>query len=273
MENFRRLEIDRAIASLETNQSLLYVGDEGCGKSAIAQDVHTAFSSRSWRVGIIDGTGTAKSILLELADQFGCDITDPSTGKALNADRLRDMLGVVLNEPQTLLICDDAHRYSIAMRLWLKKNLGDRALLLVLATKPPRSDLFLKMPRISIQNLESSEIRQIMLEEAAEIGVRLSADRIAELEQRCGGNPSLAQRTVQELSIGVGADEEGDRFDYIDGTPFLIAALSIIGIVRFIGMGLGDKSLYIIGGIATIGAITLRIVLMKTNMRNKTRIE
>jgi len=61
--------------------------------------------------------------------------------------------------------------------------------------------------------------------------------------------------------------------DYIDGTPFLVAAISLVGIVRFIGMGLGSQSLYIIGSIATISAISLRVILMRANYRNKTRIE
>jgi hypothetical protein len=96
---------------------------------------------------------------------------------------------------------------------------------------------------------------------------------IADLEQRCGGNPFLARRVVREQSLNLSSGEQGDRVDYVDGTPFLIAGLSLIGIVRFIGMGLGDRSLYIIGGIATIGAISLRVVLMRANYRNKSRIE
>ena len=112
-----------------------------------------------------------------------------------------------------------------------------------------------------------------MLEEAEEIGLKLPASKIAELEQRCGGNPFLARRVVRELSLDLGTDDEGDRVDYIDGTPFLIAGLSMLGIVRLIGLGLGDRSLYIIGGIATVTAISIRLVLMRANMRNKSRIE
>ncbi|MCA6599736.1 MAG: hypothetical protein IM537_05870 [Pseudanabaena sp. M57BS1SP1A06MG] len=129
------------------------------------------------------------------------------------------------------------------------------------------------MPRIAIQGMSSAEIREIMIEEAEEIGLKLPASKIAELEQRCGGNPFLARRVVRELSLDLGENEEGDRIDYIDGTPFLIAALSMIGVVRLIGLGLGDRSMYIIGGIATISAISIRLVLMRANMRNKSRIE
>lgn len=275
MDNFRRLEIDKAIASLETHQSLLMFGDEGSGKSAIADGVRTAFRSRGWKVAIAEYSGSAKTTLIDICDQLGCKTEDNSGKKPrpFTADELREEIAQALKISNTLLICDNAHRYPVSMRYWLQDCIADRALLFLLAVSPPRRDLFLKMPRIAIPPMQSAEIREIMLEEADDIGLKLPASQIAELEQRCGGNPFLATRVVRELSLGLGTEEEGDRVDYIDGTPFLVAALSLIGIVRFIGMGLGDKSLYIIGGIATISAITLRIVLMRANVRNKTRIE
>lgn len=275
MENFRQTEIDKAIASLETNQSLLMIGEEGSGKTAIAESVRTAFKSRGWNVAIADYSSSAKTTLLEICDQLGCDIEDNSGNKPkpYTADQLREEIAQELKISNTLLICDNAHRYPVSLRYWLQDCLGDRALLLMLATKPPVGGIFFKMPRIPIPPLESLQIREIMLEEADEINLKLPSSTIADLEQRCGGNPFLARRVVREQSLNLGADEQGDRVDYVDGTPFLIAGLSLIGIVRFIGMGLGDKSLYIIGGIATISAISLRVVLMRANYRNKSRID
>jgi len=275
MENFRIAEINQAIASLETNQSLLIIGEEGSGKSAIADAVRSTFKKRGWKVAIAEYTGSAKNTLLEIADQLGCDTADHSGNKPrpYTADELREEIGQALVQSHTLLICDNAHRYPISMRYWLQDCLGDQALLLILAVNPPRRDLFLKMPRIYIKPLQSSEIREIMLEEADEIGLKLPASELALLEQRCGGNPFLARRVVREQSLNLAQDQEGDRIDYIDGTPFLIAALSLVGVVRLIGLGLGDKSLYIIGGIFTISAITLRILVTRANSRNKTRLE
>ena len=279
MENFRQFEINEAIRTLETHQSLLMIGEEGSGKTAIAESVRTAFKSRGWNVAIADYASGAKDTLLEIADQFGCQVADNSgkNPKPYTASQLREEITQTLEESDTLLICDNAHRYPISLRYWLQDCLssksGDRALLLMLATKPPVGGIFFKMPRISIQPMVSQEIREIMLEEADEINLKLPASTIADLEQRCGGNPFLARRVVREQSLNLGADEQGDRVDYVDGTPFLIAGLSLIGIVRFIGMGLGDKSLYIIGGIATISAISLRVILMRANYRNKSRIE
>jgi hypothetical protein len=212
---------------------------------------------------------------VEIAEQLGCKTEDNSGKKPrpYTADELRDEIGQALNIKNTLLICDDAHRYPVSMRYWLQDCIGDLALLLMLAVKPPKRDLFLKMPRIYLQAMESSLIREIMLEEADEIGLKLPASELALLEQRCGGNPFLARRVVREQSLNLGSDQEGDRVDYIDGTPFLIATLSMVGVVRLIGLGLGNRSLYIIGGIFTISAITLRILVTRANSRNKTRLE
>ena len=275
MDNFREAEINQAIASLETNQSLLIIGEEGSGKTAIAESVRTAFKSRGWNVAIAEFSGSAKSTLLEICDQLGCDTEDNSGNKPrpFTADQLREEIAQELKRSHVMLICDNAHRYPVSLRYWLQDCVGSKALLLMLATKPPVGGIFFKMPRIYIRALESLQIREIMLEEAGEINLKLPASTIADLEQRCGGNPFLARRVVREHSLNLGADEQGDRVDYVDGTPFLIAGISLISIVRFIGLGLGDKSLYIIGGIATVSAITLRVLLMRANYRNKSRIE
>jgi len=275
MDNFRQNEINQAIASLETKQSLLIIGEEGSGKTAIAEAVETVFSSRGWNVAIADYESSSKDTLLEICDQLGCDTADNSGAKPkpYSAAQLRMEIKAALLTSNTLLICDNANHYPVAMQRWLKNCLADRALLLMLATKPPAGGIFFKMPRIYIRALESLQIREIMLEEADEIGLKLPASELALLEQRCGGNPFLARRVVREQSLNLGSDQEGDRVDYIDGTPFLIATLSMVGVVRLIGLGLGNRSLYIIGGIFTISAITLRILVTRANSRNKTRLE
>jgi hypothetical protein len=146
------------------------------------------------------------------------------------------------------------------------------AVMLLLATKPPRKDLFLKMPRTTLQPLQVEEVRSLMLAEAKVLGVTADNAKLAELQERSGGNPYLAKRVMREEVLGIGEGLEGDHVEYIDGTPFLIAAISLVAIVRFVGLGLGDKSLYIIGGIATVLAITLRVGLMRANSRTGAKL-
>ena len=71
--------------------------------------------------------------------------------------------------------------------------------------------------------------------------------------------------------LGIGEEMSTDHRQYVDGTPFLIASLSAIGIVRFVGLGMGDKALYMVGGIATLAAISLRTLFSAVN-RKSTRL-
>ncbi|MFN5725249.1 MAG: ATP-binding protein, partial [Pseudanabaena sp.] len=81
MENFRQAEINQAIASVETNQSLLIIGDEGSGKSAIADGVRSAFRSRGWKVAIAEYSGSAKNTLIDICDQLSLETYDDSGKK------------------------------------------------------------------------------------------------------------------------------------------------------------------------------------------------
>jgi energy-coupling factor transporter ATP-binding protein EcfA2 len=279
----RQSEIKQAIAALLERQSLLVLGDEGSGKTQIANAVSEAMIAKGFLVAIAGYGGSAKRTFTEIADQLGVSTTrSNSAGReiALTADELRDAIAPVLTGEkatadgitgilaQPILICDDAHRYPQSMRFWLQDAIGNGAVLLLLATKPPRKDIFLKMPRIALQALQVEEVRSLMLAEAMVLGVTVDNAKLAELQERSGGNPYLAKRVMREEILGIGEGLEGDHVEYIDGTPFLIAILSMIGIIRFVGLGLGDRSLYIIGGVSTILAISLRVVLMRANSRN-----
>jgi hypothetical protein len=110
-----------------------------------------------------------------------------------------------------------------------------------------------------------------MYAEATAQGMAINPAKFADLQQRVGGNPALAKRVVHEEMLGIGEEMSTDHRQYIDGTPFLLASLSAVGVVRFIGLGLGDKALYIVGGVATILALTLRALFYTIN-RKSTRL-
>jgi len=74
---------------------------------------------------------------------------------------------------------------------------------------------------------------------------------------------------VKETALGIAAVETGEHYQYVDGTPFLLALLSVVGVVRFIGLGLGDKALYVLGGIATVLMVGVRALLYAANRRRR----
>ncbi|HHP7245539.1 MAG TPA: ATP-binding protein [Elainellaceae cyanobacterium] len=222
-----------------------------------------------YRVAIASYCGAAKETLVAIADQIDVPtVTQEEKPKAMTAYQLRDELLKNLVSPKMLLIVDDAHRFPSSLRYWLEDIHRKGGLLLLLATAPPAKDISLKMPRIEMHPLKNDEIRALMYQEALSHGMTLQPSLFAELQQRAGNNPALAKRVVREALLGIGEEQSTDHQQYVDGTPFLVAALTAVGIVRFIGMGMGDRSLYIIGGIATLAAVALRTIFYTVNRKS-----
>jgi hypothetical protein len=133
--------------------------------------------------------------------------------------------------------------------------------MLLLATRPPRRDVFLKLPRIELKPLDRQPIRELMKAAAAELGVDLTPSQLARLQERAGGNPMLARRVIREEYLGL-EDTSPDHSEWIDGTPLLIAGLMIFVVLRFIGRGIHSNDLYLLGGVLTVAVGIARVLLM-----------
>lgn len=265
----RQAEVEQVTGALSAQQSILVLGESGSGKSWIARRVAEQLQQQRYQTAIATYCGAAKETLVSIADQLDVPtVSQDDRPKPLTAEQLRKELLKHLPAPKTLLIIDDAHRFPASLRYWLEEVLREGGLLLLLADQPPAKDIFLKMPRIEMQPLKNDQIRSLMYQEALAHGMTLNPSQFAELQQRAGNNPALAKRVVHEALLGIGESQSTDHHQYVDGTPFLVAGLTAIGIIRFVGLGLGDKSLYIIGGIATLAAIAIRTVMYTVNRRS-----
>ena len=202
---------------------------------------------------------TPKQTLLDLASQLGVD-TEDLEGKKLTSAELATAIADHLKHNTAFLICDDAHRYPVQLRTWLEDLHAQHQPMLLLALFPPAKDIFLKLPRIELKPLGDRPIRELMKATAQRLGIAMLPAQLAALQQRCGGNPMLAQRVVMEEYLGL-EDTSPDHTQWIDGTPFLIAALMILVITRFVGLGLNSTSLYLIGGILTVAVGVIRLLI------------
>jgi len=271
----RQNEKEKFLQVALEKQSFLVVADAGSGKTTMANLVKDELINHGLNVAIADYAGDAKSTLQNISDQLAIDTfkmvpREKSDDKevALTATEMKAAIAEVLKTSNSILICDNAHRYPTALRYWLEEIVKGGGTILMFATHPPRAGIFLIMPRIEMKSLETNDVRSLMLEEANVLGVKVEISKLAELQERSGGNPYLAKRAIREEALGLGEGEAGDHVEYIDGTPFLIAGISLVAIVRFIGLGLGDKGLYMIGGIATVLAITIRVFFQYMNRRS-----
>jgi hypothetical protein len=178
----------------------------------------------------------------------------------MTSQQLQEAIADWLSQNTAFLILDDAHRFPTSLRCWLEKLHSQEQPMLLLATYPPARDIFIKLPRLELEPLPDKAIREIMSDEAVNLGIELTPGQLADLQQRTGGNPMLARRTVREEYLGL----EGHALDHtqwIDGTPLLIAGLMCFMILRFLGLGFNNTSLYLLGGILTVAVGVVRLMI------------
>jgi hypothetical protein len=52
-----------------------------------------------------------------------------------------------------------------------------------------------------------------------------------------------------------------DHTEWIDGTPLLLAVLLVFSVIRFLGRGLHQTDLYLLGGFLAVGIGIVRLLL------------
>ena len=100
-------------------------------------------------------------------------------------------------------------------------------------------------------------IREVMEAEALRQGLNLSKSRLAALQPLAGRNPMLARKIIRNEKLGLKQDKP-EHTQYVVVMPIIIAALLSFGIVRFVGMGTGNKGLYITGGGCLVAGMALK---------------
>jgi hypothetical protein len=144
--------------------------------------------------------------------------------------------------------------------VWLLSLLEAGQPLLLFATHPPRKDIFLKLSRIELKALPHASIRELMQTAAQELGLELTPSQLATLQERCGGNPMLARRVIRETYLGLETTAP-DHTEWMDGTPLLLAALLVFSVIRFLGRGLQQTDLYVLGGFLAVAIGIVRLLL------------
>lgn len=240
----------QAFKAINSRRNLLILGEAGSGKSAFANKLKEHFP-KSALVNYVE----ASQFINDLAIQLDIDIENekgnPISSKVLKSE-------MMLNCSHEILIIDDAQRLSAGLRYWLEAFLiKTESICVLLAIDNIKKDLFLKCTEIELSQPSDDDIRQAMTIEAVNRNIRLSPSRLSELQSKAGKNLMLARKLVQEESLGLSPDC-GEHAQYFDIAPFVAAGLAALGIVRFIGLGLGDRTLYIIGGVAMLIGLSFK---------------
>jgi hypothetical protein len=237
---------------------LLVVAESGLGKSQLARFVAADLASSHCPVALVVPM-TPKQTLLDCATQLGLPVCRDDD-LLLTVVQLQRAIAAFVAQHTAYLLFDDAHRLPVSLRVWLEQLLGQGGRLLLFATHPPRKDIFLKLPRLELKPLTHAQIRELMHEAAAAQNLALSPGQLATLKERTGGNPMLARRVLDEERLGLDATAP-DHTEWIDGTPLLLAVLLIFSAVRFLGRGLHQTDLYLLGGFLAVAVGIVRLLL------------
>lgn len=234
--------------------------DEG-----LPEAVREAFLGKK-DVAIATYKGSGKRFFTALAEQLDVETTEPKYNKEgeetgernLTLDELKEAIAQNIDAPNTLFIFPEAKRLTTGIRFWLEDVMASGASVCCFAPVNLGRDIFLEMLEIELELPSDRAIREEMRREAQRLGLTLDDSKLAELQTMAGRNPMLARKIIKNERLGLNSKSNPQHTQYLDISPIIISSLMTLGIVRFIGMGTGNKGLYIVGGCALIAGMILK---------------
>ncbi len=247
-------EFEQVTAAISSGYSALVLGEAGSGADELAQALYRRFSGEL-DVATVIYKGSGKLFFKAVAEQLDIP-TETEDGKALTMDQLKEEIAQNVS-PETLLILPEAKRLTTGIRYWLEDLLVSGVRLVCFAAANPGKDIFLEMIEVELELPSDRHIREVMETEAQKQGVALDQSRLAQLQPLAGRNPMLARKVIRREKLGIRQDAV-EHTQYVVIMPIIIAALFSFAVVRFVGMGTGNKALYITGGVSLVAAMALK---------------
>ncbi|ANV85748.1 hypothetical protein AWQ21_14535 (plasmid) [Picosynechococcus sp. PCC 7003] len=253
--------LSQIISIIQEGHHCLVLGEAGLFEG-LPEAIAAAVDIEPW--AIVAYQGSTKTFLMELAKQFRVDTVEPKYNKdgevigdrQLTADEIKEKLAQEI-EKGSLLIIPEAKRLPASIRYWLETLMRmGKVIVVAIAVAVIKRDIYLQMLEVELERPSIDAIRGVILEEAEKNDLSLTDHQIAKLLTVAGRNPLLARKAVRNEKLGLNPEPEHSL--YLDISPIIISALMAFSIVRFIGLGTGDRGLYVIGGIALVLGVMLR---------------
>jgi hypothetical protein len=145
----------------------------------------------------------------------------------------------------------------VGIRYWLERAIAAGVKVVCFAASNPRRDIFIRLIEIELEMPTDAFIRVTMAAEAQRLGLMLSESELAELQPLAGRNPMIARNVIRDRKLGI-KSKGIDHTQYLVMMPVILAMLLAFGIVRFVGLGTGNRSLYIAGGVALTAGMAMK---------------
>jgi len=286
------------VAEIRKGKHVILTGSVGIGKSAVLRE---ALEQVSNRVGLIIrlhdhqakgqfvemarqmlelGLITAKE--LDLPAQFHdispADIEWKDIRNKVNRMSMRDLTQVVIpalarSEDKPVIAVDDLTSLTpTQMAFWLAIFEHAQVVGCASEKKPRVKKLWWKMKEISVKPFSPAVARGVIKQYITTKGMLIeSPDQyISHVVKQSGGIPQaiydmldesgkeriIDKRKVREMRHDAGVQ-------YLDFTPVVMILGALIVSMRYIGMGTGDKTLYILGGMGAALFLTFKFFIFK----------
>ncbi len=250
---------EQVCSAVAAGCSVLLLGEAGQGTNQIAAQVAEQFSG-ALDVAIATYKGSSKQFFQGLAQQLGCPIEaepdERGRSRSLTVDQLKEEIALNVGD-QTLLVLPESRRLPASVRYWVEDLMGDGVRVLATAVVNPGRDIFLDMVEVEIALPDDQVIRSAMRDEARRRGLRLTEAQLAQLQPLAGRNPAIARKVVRNEALGL-KQQRPEHSQYLDISPLILAATCTLGLLRFIGLGTSNQSLYIVGGVAMMIGLSLK---------------
>ena len=255
-------EFEQVCSAVRSGHSVLVLAEYGSGQDTFARALGAELVK--FNCAIASYKGSVKKFLIEIAEALKIPTSEAKYNKngeaigekALTIDGLKEEITVNIGD-RTVLILPESQRLPSSIRYWLEELIDDGLKMVFFAVTNPKKDIFLRLIEIELSLPSDLEIRDVMQREASRLGLKLSRSRIAELQSQAGRNLMLARKVIRSEALGL-KSRKPEHSQYVVIMPIIIAALMSFGIIRFVGLGTGNRSLYIFGGVSLVAGMTLK---------------
>jgi hypothetical protein len=202
--------------------------------------------------------GSGKKFFQRIAEQLDVPTEiedDKGRVKQLTLDQLKEE--IALNIPtDTLLLLPEAKRLTTGIRFWLEDLIEAGCRVCCFAVANPQRDIFIKMIEVELELPSDRTIRSAMEDEATKLNLDLTPARISQLQPLAGRNPMLARKVIRQEKLGI--NQPIEHRQYLVMMPIILSTLFFFAIIRYVGMGTGNKNWQIFGGISLTAAMAAK---------------
>ena len=235
---------------VKEKRGLVIIGQRGMGKSAILNWAYEKYEGPKCLISARDPYG---QILRNIGKEMKVD--------GVSRHRVHDVEKEIIKTGNNVgLFIDDIEAATPRLIMFMKAVAG-RWQLYLSGNEPFRDELKPMLwgkTKVDVEAVPREDRVKLAEEVIKETGSLVPAQDIA---HQCRGNPGRAWGIARGEAHT--RDEETVRTEEINIAPLFLLGISGFVILRYIGIGMGEKDIYLIGGIGMGVATVVRYMVMR----------